>query len=46
METSENENTTVWDLRDAAKAVLREKYIAIQAFFKKQGLKYTTKYTT
>ena len=35
METNENENTiqTLWD---AAKAVLRGKYIAIQAYLKKQ----------
>ena len=36
METNENENTTVQNLWDAAKAVLRGKYIALQAFFKKQ----------
>jgi len=36
METNENENTTVQNLWDAAKAVLRGKYIAIQAFLKKQ----------
>ena len=36
METNENENTTVQNVRDAAKAVLRGKYIAIQAFLKKQ----------
>ena len=31
METNENENTTVQNLWDTAKAVLRGKYIAIQA---------------
>ena len=31
METNENENTTIQNLWDAAKAVLRGKYIAIQA---------------
>ena len=31
-----NENTTVQNLWDAAKAVLRGKYIAIQAYLKKQ----------
>ena len=31
METNENEDTTVQNLWDAAKAVLRGKYIAIQA---------------
>ena len=33
--TNENENTRVQTLWDAAKAVLRRKYIAIQAYFKK-----------
>ena len=36
METNEKENTTVQNLWDTAKAVLREKYIAIQAFLKRQ----------
>ena len=36
METDENENTTIQTLWDAAKAVLRGKYIAIQAYLKKQ----------
>ena len=36
METNDNENTTVQNLWDTAKAVLRGKYIAIQAFLKKQ----------
>ena len=36
MEANENENTTVQILWDAAKAVLRGKYIAIQAYLKKQ----------
>ena len=31
-----NENTTTQNLRDAAKAVLRGKFIAIQAYLKKQ----------
>ena len=35
METNENENTTVQNLRDTAKAVLREKYIAIQVSLKR-----------
>ena len=35
METDENENTTVQKLWDSAKAVLRGKYITIQAFLKK-----------
>ena len=36
METNENEKTTIQTLWDAAKAVLRGKYIAIQAYLKKQ----------
>ena len=36
METNENENTSVQNLWDAAKVVLRGKYIALQAFLKKQ----------
>ena len=36
MEISENDNTTTQNLWDAAKAVIREKYIAIQAFLKKE----------
>ena len=36
MGTNENENTTIQTLWDAAKAVLRGKYIAIQAYLKKQ----------
>ena len=35
METNENENTTIQMLWNAAKAVLRGKYIAIQAYLKK-----------
>ena len=35
METNENEDTTVQHLWDAAKAVLRGKYIAIQASIQK-----------
>ena len=36
LEANDNENTTIQNLWDAAKAVLRGKFIAIQAFFKKQ----------
>uniref|UniRef100_M3Z0M0 Uncharacterized protein n=1 Tax=Mustela putorius furo TaxID=9669 RepID=M3Z0M0_MUSPF len=36
METNDNENTTVQNLWDTTKAVLRGKYIAVQAFLKKQ----------
>ena len=42
MEANENENMTVQTLWDAAKAVLRGKYIVIQAFLKKKCLKGTT----
>ena len=34
--TNDNENTTIQNLWDAAKAVLRGKFIAIQAFLKKE----------
>ena len=36
MEANENENTLVQTLWDAAKAFLREQYIAIQAYLKNQ----------
>ena len=36
LETNDNENTTAQNLWDAAKAVLRGKFIAIQAYLKKQ----------
>ena len=36
LETNDNENTTIQNLWDAAKAVLRGKFIAIQAYLKKQ----------
>jgi len=36
MEANENENTTVQNFWDVAKAVLRGKYVAIQAFLKTQ----------
>ena len=35
-ETNDNEDTTSQNLWDAAKAVLRGKFIAIQAFLKKE----------
>ena len=35
METNENENTMVQNLWDTAKAVLRGKYVAIQASLKR-----------
>ena len=34
LETNDNENTTNQNLWDAAKAVLREKFIAIQSYLK------------
>ena len=36
LETNYNENTTIQNLWGTAKAVLREKFIAIQAYLKKQ----------
>ena len=36
IETNENENTTTQNLWDTIKAVLREKFIAIQTYPKKQ----------
>ena len=36
LETNDNENTTTQDLWDAAKAVLRGKFIAIQSYLTKQ----------
>ena len=37
LDTNENENTTSQNLWDAAKAVLRGKFITIQSYLKKQG---------
>ena len=37
LETKDNENTMTKNLWDAAKAVLRGKFIAIQSYLKKQG---------
>ena len=36
LETNDNENMTTQNLWDAAKAVLRSKFIAIQSYLKKQ----------
>ena len=36
IETNESENTTTQNLRDTIKTVLRGKFIAIQAYLKKQ----------
>ena len=38
MEANENDNTTTPNLWDAAKVVIRGKYIAIQAFLKKKEI--------
>ena len=35
LETNDNENTTTQNLWDAAKALLREKFIAVQSYHKK-----------
>ena len=40
MEVNDNDNTTTQNLWDAAKAVIRRKYIAIQAFLKKEERSY------
>ena len=42
LETNDNEDTTSQNLWDAAKAMLRGKFVAIQAFLKKEDLKLTT----
>ena len=42
LETNDNENTTTQYLWDAAKAVLRGKFIAIQSHLKKQETSQTT----
>jgi len=39
IETNENENTTTQNLWDTVKAVLRGRFIAIQAYLKKQEKK-------
>ena len=36
METNKNENTTTQNIWDSVKAVLRGRFIAIQAYLKKQ----------
>ena len=36
LETNDNENMTIQNLWDAAKAALRGKFIAIQSYLKKQ----------
>ena len=42
LETNENELTTSQNLWDTAKAVLRGKFIEIQAYLKKKHFKQTT----
>ena len=42
LETNDNENTTTQKLWDAAKAVLRGKFTALQSYLKKQGKHQTT----
>ena len=42
METNDNEDTTIQNLWDTVKAVLRRKYITIQASLKKLGKKSNT----
>ena len=37
LETNDNENITIQNLWDAAKAVLRWKFIAMQSYLKKQN---------
>ena len=41
IEINENENTTTRNLWDTIKAVLRRKFIAIEAYLKKQEKKIT-----
>ena len=44
-ETKDNENTMTQNLWDAAKEVLRGKFIAIQSYFKKQETSQINKLT-
>ena len=45
LDTNDNENTTAQNLWDAAKAVLRGKFIAIQSYLKKQETSQINKLT-
>ena len=45
IETNENENTTTQNLWDTVKAVVRGKFIAIQAYLKKQEKSQTNNLT-
>ena len=42
LETNDDENTTIQNLQDEARAVLTGKFIVIQAFCKKQEKSQTT----
>ena len=42
LKTNDNEDTTIQKVWDAAKAVLRGKFIAVYAFFKKEEKSQTT----
>ena len=42
LETNDNENMTTQNLWDAAKAILRGKFIAVQSYLKKQKKSQTT----
>ena len=46
LKTNENKSTTIRNLWDAAKAVLRGKFIAIQSYLRKQEKSQTTQSTT
>ena len=41
LETNENEDTTIQNLWDTGKAILRGKFIALQAYLKKQEKTHT-----
>ena len=43
IETNENENKAIPNLRDSVKAVLRGRFIAIQVYLKKQEKKKSNK---
>ena len=46
IETNENENTTIQNLWDTVKTVLRGRFIAIQAYLKKQEKSQINNLTT
>ena len=45
LETNDNENRMIQNLWDAAKTVLRGKFLAIQSYFKKQEISQTNNLT-